>query len=49
MENLNNNFVANQEEESTLSLKDIWGMIWGYKWWYVASVIFCLMVVMVYI
>ncbi|MBQ7019954.1 MAG: chromosome partitioning protein ParA, partial [Bacteroidales bacterium] len=49
MENLNNNFVANQEEESTLLLKDIWGMIWGYKWWYVASVIFCLMVVMVYI
>ena len=50
MENVNNNFIQNaQEEESTLSLKDIWGMIWGYKWWYVACVIFCLFVVCVYI
>ena len=39
----------NQEEESTLTLTDIWGMVWGYKWWYVASVIFCLFVVCVYI
>ena len=48
-ENQNNTYIQNVEDESTLSLKDIWGMIWGYKWWYVASVVFCLLAVMVYI
>ena len=50
MENIHNSYLQNnQEEESTLTLTDIWGMVWGYKWWYVASVIFCLFVVCVYI
>ena len=49
MENTNNTYIQNVEEESILSLKDIWGMIWGYKWWYVASLIFCLFVICVYI
>ncbi len=45
-ENFNNSNIQNiSEDESTLSLNDIWGMIWGYKWWYVACVCFCLMVV----
>ena len=30
-----NNF---QEEESIISLADLWGLIWGHKWWYVISV-----------
>ena len=50
MENINNNYIPNvQEEDSTLSLKDIWGIIWGYKWWYVASVVVCLFAVSVYL
>ena len=50
MENLNNNYIPNvQEEESTLSLKEIWGMIWGNKWWYIVSVIVCLFVVSIYL
>lgn len=39
MENLerqNNNF---QEEESVLNISDLWGLIWGHKWWYLLSVI----------
>ena len=50
MENNNSNYANNvQEEESSLTLKDIWGMIWGYKWWYVASCFCCLCVVALYI
>ena len=29
-------------DEPTITLSDIWKMIWGYKWWYVACVIVCL-------
>ena len=47
-ENYNSQF-QNNEEESTLSLTEIWQMIWGYKWWYVACVFFCLAVVTLYI
>ena len=36
----NQNFL--QEEESSITLYDIWNMIWDYKWWYVASVVFFL-------
>ena len=36
----NQNFL--QEEESSITLYDIWNMIWDYKWWYVASVAFFL-------
>ena len=37
----NQNFL--REEESSLSLTDIWNMIWGYKWWYLVSIIFFLL------
>ena len=37
----NQNFI--REEESSLRLADIWNMIWGYKWWYVVSIIFFLL------
>ena len=50
IENYNNMPVQqNGEEESALRLSDIWEMIWGYKWWYVASVVLCLIFVAFYI
>ena len=38
--------VQNQphQEEFNISIADIWNMFWGYKWWYVASIIVCLAV-----
>ena len=37
MEIIENSTVKNRTvEQSDISLGDIWGMIWGYKWWYVA-------------
>ena len=48
-DNFNNQSFNNQEEESTISLADIWHMIWDYKWWYVASVFVCLLVAGFYI
>ncbi len=46
-DNYNNNYTNHNvnEEESALTLSDIWVMIWGYKWWYVACVCFCFLVV----
>ena len=48
-ENYNNHQYQNNEEESTLQLADIWAMIWGYKWWYVACVAICLFAVTLYL
>ena len=31
-----------EEDENNFNLADIWGMIWGYKWWYVLSLAVCL-------
>ena len=33
----NQNFL--REDESTITLAELWGMVWNHKWWYVASVI----------
>ena len=41
-----NNF---QEEESIISLADLWGLIWGHKWWYVISVAVFLCVGAIYL
>lgn len=38
-----------QEEESSLSLQDIWHMIWDYKWWYVLSISVCLVLGFLYL
>jgi uncharacterized protein involved in exopolysaccharide biosynthesis len=35
--NTNQNFI--REEESTLTIAELWGMVWNHKWWYVVSVI----------
>ena len=48
-ENYTNPNIQNNEEESTLSLMDIWHMVWDYKWWYVVSTFFCLVAVVFYI
>ena len=37
------------EEEPLISLADIWGLIWGHKWWYVASLAFFLCVGVFYL
>ena len=37
----NQNFL--REEDSSLRLVDIWNMIWGYKWWYLTSIIIFLL------
>ncbi len=44
-ENINLNTNQNPEEESTLTLNEIWHMIWDNKWWYVVCTIFCLLFV----
>ena len=41
-ENNNYNVNNNVEEESSIQLADLWGMIWGHKWWYVACTAVCL-------
>lgn len=38
----NNKPILNNEEESLISFSDIWGLIWGHKWWYVACTIVCM-------
>ena len=40
--NTNQNFI--KEEESNITIAELWGMVWNHKWWYVASVIFFLIV-----
>ena len=37
----NNTFL--QEDESSIQLIDLWHMIWDHKWWYLGSVIVCLL------
>ena len=36
----NQNFTA--EEKSSLTLSDIWALVWGHKWWYLISLAFFL-------
>ena len=38
MENTERQINNFQEEEPIISLGDLWDLIWGHKWWYVASV-----------
>ena len=38
-----------EEEGPSLTLNDIWNMIWDYKWWYVVCVAICLFCVGVYV
>ena len=37
----NNSFL--QEDETSIQLIDLWHMFWDHKWWYVVSVIVCLL------
>ena len=48
-DNYYNSQLQNNEEESSITLADLWNMIWGYKWWYVACVCACLFCVAFYI
>ena len=48
-ENNSYNSINKVEEESTIQLSDIWGMIWGHKWWYVACTIVCLFLAAFYL
>ena len=41
-DNYYNSQLQNNEEESSITLADLWNMIWGYKWWYVACTAVCL-------
>ena len=47
-ENYNSQYNPN-EEESTISIVDIWHMIWDYKWWYVICVFACICVASLYL
>ena len=38
-----------RENEQNLTLGDIWGMFWNYRWWYVLSVVLCLLIAMFYL
>ena len=46
MSEIHNNHNQSREEEFNFSIADIWNMFWGYKWWYVASIVICLAVAM---
>ena len=48
-ENNSYNSINKVEEESTIQLSDIWGMIWGHKWWYVACTVVCLFLAAFYL
>ena len=39
--NYNNPF--NKEEESMLQIADLWRLFWNHKWWYVLSVVICIL------
>lgn len=42
-ENINNqDFLAQEDSGSSLNIRDIWEMVWVYKWWYVLCVAVCL-------
>ena len=49
MENTEKQLNNLHEEEPLLSLADIWGLIWGHNWWYVASLAFFLCVGVFYL
>ena len=38
-ENNTNNQNVLREDESTITIAELWGMVWNHKWWYVVSVI----------
>lgn len=38
----NNKPILNNEEESFINISDLWSMVWGHKWWYVACIAVCL-------
>ena len=31
------------------NISDLWGLVWNHKWWYVACVIFCLVIAALYL
>ena len=37
-----------EKKNTVLSLVEIWGLIWGHKWWYVASLALCLLIAALY-
>ena len=41
-EDINKNNAFQQEEQSDINFSDIWGMIWGYRWWYVLTLAICI-------
>lgn len=45
----NNNTLLNKDEESSINIQDIWGLIWGHKWWYIACTAFCLVLAVFYL
>ena len=49
MENTEKQLNNLHEEEPLISLADVWGPIWGHKWWYVASLAFFLCVGVFYL
>ena len=49
MENTEKQLNNLHEEEPLISLADIWGLIWGHKWWDVASLAFFLCVGVFYL
>jgi len=48
-DNYINSQIQGNEEESSITLSDLWNMIWDYKWWYVACTAICLFFVAFYI
>ena len=41
-EDINKNNAFQQEAQSDINFSDIWGMIWGYRWWYVLTLAICI-------
>ena len=41
-EDINKNYAFQHEEQSDINFSDIWGMIWGYRWWYVLTLAICI-------
>ena len=41
-DDINKNYAFQQEEQSDINFSDIWGMIWGYRWWYVLTLAICI-------
>ena len=49
MEIINDNNRTNRTEQPDFTLSDIWGMIWGYKWWYIVTLAVALVAACFYI